>query len=288
MAFLLSTLWLLVTVQHASLVGAQGSAVITFNSEPGYAALRVCAQNCIGYHPGIENVNDFFDCPEPWPNSCYCAYGRTDLAASGESFLTSCVSTQCTQGDPSPDASSALAFYLSYCAQNGITLPANGQAVPASTTSVDSTAATVTNVVVTTVTSGSGSGAAPPSVTPYSQSEWICSFTIVVFAEIGVFGFGSLVRAHNGWPICHERGSPQIRADINTATSISKQVTVDITSTTTVSRQNAGSTSQSGGGSSLSMSDRIALGVGLGVGIPSAITGIWTFILAHHHFMISG
>jgi hypothetical protein len=125
---------------------AQNTGTFTLGSEAGYKNLRQCAQDCLGGVVGPTNIFPFFSCESPWYNNCYCGYGRSDLESLGTSFLSSCISSSCTQGNPGPDASSANVVYESYCAQNGFTFPAGGQGSAFTTT--------IANPIATTIFTG--------------------------------------------------------------------------------------------------------------------------------------
>lgn len=130
----------------ASLTLAQGTTYETIYSLDSWSSQKPCAQQCfintsLGCH--IDEVAaaigcEYNDCSANYgaPNDCYC---RADLQSVAQSYLTSCVSAQCTVGDSSIDISSAGSIYNYYCSSNGF--PA---AAVVATTTLPATQATPT------------------------------------------------------------------------------------------------------------------------------------------------
>lgn len=76
-------------------------------------------------------------------NDCYC---RTDLQPIGLSYLTKCVSSGCTLGDPTNDIQRAGSIYYNYCSSIG--LPINLDTVPTQNTSPQATQTVYVTVYV--------------------------------------------------------------------------------------------------------------------------------------------
>jgi hypothetical protein len=119
---------------------AQSTTTQTINSLNVFSSQKPCAQACF-LSNGYDVLASVIQCNYAYstnaPNYCYC---RTDLQPVAESYLTSCVKSQCTVGDSSIDISSAGSIYRSYCSSNGY--PIN---VPATTTHHDAQATTTYN-----------------------------------------------------------------------------------------------------------------------------------------------
>lgn len=100
-------------------VSAQETGVATIAQYSLYSSLRQCAQNCVWYQAagdgilvdGTPDLVDVLDCGDPALNNCVC---RSDLMVTASSFLTSCVSKECSNTN---DITSAVAAYSSYCVQ---------------------------------------------------------------------------------------------------------------------------------------------------------------------------
>jgi len=112
---------------------AQNTAAQTIHSLDVFSSQKPCAQLCFsanGYNCQEDILASVIGCQNACntnaPNYCYC---RTDLQLVAESYLTSCVKSLCTVGDPSIHVSSAASIYRYYCSSNGY--PVN---VPATTT----------------------------------------------------------------------------------------------------------------------------------------------------------
>jgi hypothetical protein len=112
------------------------SLCLIFGSGPGaaqysaFTSLRPCAQSCfVGNGDGdgilsdnMPDLGDELDCGFGALNECLC---RSDLMVTATSFLSSCVSKECSNSN---DVTSAVTVYSNYCV-----IAANGPA--ASTTS---------------------------------------------------------------------------------------------------------------------------------------------------------
>lgn len=122
---------------------AQGITAQTINSLDIFSSQKPCAQECFsanGYNCQVDVLASVLGCQNACntnaPNYCYC---RTDLQLVAQSYLTSCVKSLCTVGDPSVDISSAGSIYRYYCSSNGYPVD-----VPATVTQ-DSARATATH-----------------------------------------------------------------------------------------------------------------------------------------------
>jgi len=165
----------------------QGNEQASLADDAAYKAMRPCAEGCLGGIGGYSNICGLLDCQNGCLNSCYCGYGRTDLQSSATSFLVSCVSSYCTQGDPGPDATSASSAYLSYCLKNGFSLPGataaatTAASMPASTITGNPNAPTATQVTTVTVSSKAGSNMLSSSLlqSESAQLTWFLVFAVV-------------------------------------------------------------------------------------------------------------
>jgi hypothetical protein len=163
---------------------AQGNTAQTINSLDIFSSQKPCAQECFsanGYYCQVDVLASVLGCQNACntnaPNYCYC---RTDLQLVAESYLTSCVKSLCTVGDPSIDVSSAGSIYRYYCSSNGY--PVN---VPAATTQ-DSAKTTTHGGARPTTTHG---GAQP--TTTHDDAQPTITAYVTVYSSNGASSAGS-------------------------------------------------------------------------------------------------
>jgi hypothetical protein len=141
----------LLLLSFLPLISAQGSFTLT--SLAAYTSLRACADPCF-YANGYGLVN-ILSCGAPYQDACVC---RTDLTASGSTFLSSCVTSSCSNTN---DVTSAVSLYGSYC--NNV----NGLAAQATTTVGNAPAGSSKTITITaTVISANGAVTTSPLSTP--------------------------------------------------------------------------------------------------------------------------
>lgn len=172
---------------------AQDNTAQTINSLNVFSSQKPCAQQCFsanGYYCQVDVLASVIGCQNACntnaPNYCYC---RTDLQLVAQSYLTSCIKSLCTVGDPSVDISSAASIYGYYCSSNGY--PVN---VPATTTQDNAQATTTQNSAQAPTTQGGAQATATAYVTVYSpngaSSAGLAYFTVahicVLFSLISV------------------------------------------------------------------------------------------------------
>jgi hypothetical protein len=125
---------------------------VSLKKEPAWSTMRGCARGCLqgGYIDGLAGYG--MGCPEPRPNDCFC---RTDLYSVATSFVSSCLTKECTIGNLSPDYTSAMRLCDSYCQANGYT--ASGALNVGVITATGDSAPTLTRVTIVAQTVISGS-----------------------------------------------------------------------------------------------------------------------------------
>jgi hypothetical protein len=143
---------LLSTWSNILLVEGFNPGTVTIRLEAGYSSLRPCAQNCFCCDASQALLYKGLGCGDPALDNYFC---RTDLYSFATTFLNKCVTSVCTAGNnPGPDATSAIAFYSSYCSANGYIGITQAPSTP-----------TVTKVTIVTQTITSNSGTA-------TQGKW--------------------------------------------------------------------------------------------------------------------
>ncbi|KAH6714301.1 hypothetical protein BKA61DRAFT_735786 [Leptodontidium sp. MPI-SDFR-AT-0119] len=131
----------------------------TIASLDAYKSQRACGQACFWYVGAGAEAFDVLGitlgCTRPVRDSCYC---RTDVQAAAVTYLSTCISSQCSgPGVVANDISMATSIYDSYCQGKGYTADTSPASVTATTTS-GSGSTTVTKTVYTSLPT---SGAAP-------------------------------------------------------------------------------------------------------------------------------
>jgi hypothetical protein len=104
----------------------------TIYAGDGFKQLRACAQGCFEYNDDgcvrdviADHVACSYNCFTYALDGCIC---RPDLQTAAESWLTSCVSSACTDGGQSSvDIASAVSLYDGYCLAAGYTGAADAQ-----------------------------------------------------------------------------------------------------------------------------------------------------------------
>ena len=139
----------LLLLSFLPLISAQGSFTLT--SLAAYTSLRACAYQCFGAYGLVYDLQ----CGNPYQDSCVC---RTDLTASASTYLSSCVTSSCSNTN---DVTSAVSLYGNYC--NTV----NGLAAQATTTAANAPAGSSKTITITaTVISANGAVTTSPLSTP--------------------------------------------------------------------------------------------------------------------------
>lgn len=168
----------------ASLANAEsiGASLQTLNALTPYSAQEPCATACFYRDEGAcsdDLIGATLGCAQnciSWAsNDCYC---RTDYQSIATSYLYTCVSKACTQGDNGPDISTATSLYNAYCTGLGFT------AVVEATTTSNTPTPTVTQYVTVTVTSSVAFRTLPKNI-----GLWVMGNTAVYF--LGIFSLCS-------------------------------------------------------------------------------------------------
>ena len=152
-------------------LGAQSSsgptAYVSISDSTAYATARPCAAGCLwdntdiwtcGVNSGWYDVAQELQCGCDALNACYCG---EDNAASASSYISSCVSSACSNFPQ--ETNSAISLYDNYCATANVAVSTTSDtSLPSRTASsaVASTASSTTSLHRTTQTSSSGQGAA--------------------------------------------------------------------------------------------------------------------------------
>jgi hypothetical protein len=155
---------LLTFVLMSVLARAQvGTVTQDITAIPDFPLQKQCAQGCFVRKFDVcpmDMLGIGLDCATlacggntPWlaSNDCYC---RLDAQQPAQELLDSCISSSCTVGNPSVDASMAGSIYLRYCEEKGYEITA-----PATNT------ATTTGTARATRTSSGGRGFDPTDTT---------------------------------------------------------------------------------------------------------------------------
>ncbi|PMD17232.1 hypothetical protein NA56DRAFT_752581 [Hyaloscypha hepaticicola] len=163
----------------ASLTLAQGTTYETIYSLDSWSSQKPCAQQCfintsLGCH--IDEVAaaigcEYNDCSANYgaPNDCYC---RADLQSVAQSYLTSCVSAQCTVGDSSIDISSAGSIYNYYCSSNGFPAAAVVATTTLPATQATPTVASSSPPKTSSLVNNGDTGVSSPSTTGTFSNEF--------------------------------------------------------------------------------------------------------------------
>jgi len=94
---------------------------VSIGSYNGFTQQHSCVQGCLAFPSQAgQDVGVVIKCDYPYFNGCFCA---SSAAAAASGFLTSCVSSRCSQGDLPADVTSAVSIYDYYCLTAGYTLP---------------------------------------------------------------------------------------------------------------------------------------------------------------------
>ena len=152
-------------------LGAQSSsgptAYVSISDSPAYATARPCAAGCLwdntdiwtcGVNSGWYDVAQELQCGCDALNACYCG---EDNAASASSYISSCVSSACSNFPQ--ETNSAINLYNNYCATANVAVSATSDtSLPSLTASsvAASVASSTTSPHRTTQTSSSGQEAA--------------------------------------------------------------------------------------------------------------------------------
>jgi hypothetical protein len=146
-----------------------GTVTQDITAIPDFSLQKQCAQGCFVRKFDVcpmDMLGIGLDCATigcgvntPWlaSNDCYC---RLDAQQPAQELLDSCISSSCTVGNPSVDASMAGSIYLRYCEEKGYEITA-----PASNT------ATTTGAARSTRTSSGGKGSDPTDTTTGGARE---------------------------------------------------------------------------------------------------------------------
>jgi hypothetical protein len=130
----------------------------------------VCPMDVLGM--GLDCATIACGGNKPWQasNDCYC---RLDAQKPAQEYLKNCISSSCTVGNPSIDASIAGSIYLRYCEEKGyeITAPASNSATTTGTAKMTrtSTGGRGSDPTDSTTFGGAGESTSPESK-PTSQS----------------------------------------------------------------------------------------------------------------------
>ncbi|KAF9874422.1 hypothetical protein CkaCkLH20_07985 [Colletotrichum karsti] len=156
---------------------------VSIHSERPYTTARACAAGCLiyngNYHCGVGGYHDLgiaMQCGCEPMNGCYC---NTGLWSYATSYISSCVSSGCSQSDNwSADLTSMVNFYDSYCATaNGAIFNApNDPGTPVTQTSegvpfIPTRDATVSSESRATQTSGSVSSSSSSTDAPNNSKK---------------------------------------------------------------------------------------------------------------------
>lgn len=96
-------------------------ATLSIQKEPGYSALRTCAQTCVDRGNDNSDLEGHLECGDKQIlDSCFC---RADLRPTATKFLSSCIVTRCKYN--SQDVTSVLNLYDGYCSFKPMTTSAS-------------------------------------------------------------------------------------------------------------------------------------------------------------------
>ncbi|KAK2742541.1 hypothetical protein FQN55_007827 [Onygenales sp. PD_40] len=139
---------------HTVRIYAQES--VSIDQQQGYGNLRECAEDCFasGISPAWAISKELSCDPHDPVNKCFC---RADLQPQAERYVSSCVSSACSN---TIDVSSAVSVYTAYCASAGYTRPKETQ-VSTTTGAFTVTVALATVTVERTVAPGAALHLAP-------------------------------------------------------------------------------------------------------------------------------
>ena len=116
---------------------------LTLTKYPGYVGLRSCVADCVaGYDFANDGLIGFIGCPYPLYNTCYC---NSNIIPEGSSFLSTCVTSRCSE---SADVPAAFSVWTGYCDAAGFPMNAAAQTTAAAATSSGTTLATTTNAAI--------------------------------------------------------------------------------------------------------------------------------------------
>ncbi|KAI9743920.1 MAG: hypothetical protein M1818_002654 [Claussenomyces sp. TS43310] len=139
-------------LSYAILFQLASPQTVSLQDVPGYTSQRPCALDCLSTRNGAPDIlaEDMGCGTSPIENDCFC---RSDLQATAESVIQSCVNNYC---QATLDVNSAVSFYDAYCTSAGFTGAAHAAttAAPGTPNSNTPAAVTVTRVETVTVTSG--------------------------------------------------------------------------------------------------------------------------------------
>jgi hypothetical protein len=141
---------------------------------PDYEGLRGCVHSC--WHDGIyvwDHVAEAEGCDRAagdYLNSCYC---RSDLTDKGKLYLSTCVSSSCSNTN---DIASAVSFFNSYCSNYNqpVTIPV---AAAGTTTNAPSVAGVVYTTIATVTNTVRVSSS---STTRTDTSEFLCIIFLIL------------------------------------------------------------------------------------------------------------
>lgn len=152
-------------------LGVQSSsgptAYVSISDSPAYATARPCAAACLwdntdiwvcGVNGGWYDVAQELQCGCDALNACYCG---KDNAASASSYISSCVSSGCSNFPQ--ETNSAMNLYNNYCATANVAVSVTSDTSPPSRTATPvaaSVASSTTSPHGTIQTSSNGQGAA--------------------------------------------------------------------------------------------------------------------------------
>jgi hypothetical protein len=94
-----------------------GATSVSVRDSTPYLNQRECAKQCIWHVGATDDLIVALGCSSPWVNECYC---RADLAPSGSSFLTRCVSSRCSEEKTGVDVGMAVSVWNGYCSDAGM------------------------------------------------------------------------------------------------------------------------------------------------------------------------
>lgn len=161
MAYSLCLLFVLILRLPSALANSQDTITQTMTNVKAWQDLDLCARNCfqswelgcwIASLDTTIGCGDSNICSELAINGCYC---RTDKQSVATSYLSLCVSSACTVGDPQVDINSAVGIYTGYCAGLGYEVVTGLPASVAATTTPSTNQGPTQTVYVTKTTSGS-------------------------------------------------------------------------------------------------------------------------------------
>ncbi|KAL8790721.1 MAG: hypothetical protein Q9195_006199 [Heterodermia aff. obscurata] len=205
-------------------LGAQSSgptAPVSISDTPAYTTARPCAAGCLwdntdiwtcGVNAGWYDVAQELQCGCDALNACYCA---KDNAASASSYLSSCVSSACSNFPQ--ETSSAIDLYNDYCATANVAVAVettSDTTSPAVAASSSTTTASPRRTIQTTTASSSGQGAAAPTSSsdlPDGKGALSRSDVIALGVGLGV-GIPSLMIAVATFCLMRKKGNNNRRS----------------------------------------------------------------------------